>query len=416
VRALFRVGATAAAALLLLAGRARAGERGRRSVSNRAASASAFAQAETRPPSDGRDQARQQAEPAPPARDGEEPEEPELGPPAETPRPTSEEAPPTAPTPDAAKKEGADRGAQSEGRAPAQSEAQRPGREASEPDEEDLAARALQRSLVQRGALLLPVWGFEIVPGLSYGHVSQDTFTLLQAGDRVVTVGDRRRSHQLTGILTSRLGLPWDLQVEASVPVLRAWTDELLGGQRNDAFGSGLGDPRFSVTRQLVRARKALPDLLITGMWKPQVGSSPFNARPGRTALGTGFPEVGATLTATKASDPLVFLASASYTAALSVNTRQGALDPSDTWGLGAGAILAVSPETSMSFLLDLHYKPEDRLNGKSAPGSDQTVAVLQLGVATVVSPRALLNFTLGIGLTEDSPNLQLGISVPLRF
>jgi hypothetical protein len=32
-------------------------------------------------------------------------------------------------------------------------------------------------SLVQRGALLLPIWGVEVVPGFTYGHTSQDGVT-----------------------------------------------------------------------------------------------------------------------------------------------------------------------------------------------------------------------------------------------
>ncbi|MFL5298970.1 MAG: hypothetical protein ACJ79R_01340 [Anaeromyxobacteraceae bacterium] len=344
-----RLGAIAAAVLLLLGGRAEAKDRGARTA---------------------------------------EPEEPQLDPPAQGPRETPREAQPA------------------------------PARGAREPeDDEDLAARALQRSLVQRGALLLPVWGLEIIPALSYGHTSADAAaTVSTASGTLVTLALRRRSHQLTGLLTSRLGLPWDLQVEASVPVLRAWTDGLLGGLRNDAFGSGLGDPRFSLTRQLLRARGAWPDLLVTGTWKAQVGSSPFDAGQGQLGVGTGYDAIGATLTGSKASDPLVFLASASYTANLGVNTNQGRRKPGDTWGLGAGAILAVSPETSMSFLLDFHYKPEDRLRGSAALGTDETVAVLQLGLATVASRRALLNFTVGIGLTADSPDFQLGVSLPLRF
>jgi hypothetical protein len=69
-----------------------------------------------------------------------------------------------------------------------------------------------------------------------------------------------------------------------------------------------------------------------------------------------------------------------------------------------------------MSFLLDFHYKPEDTLDGKAVLASDETAAVLQLGVGMVVSRRVLLNFTVAMGLTADSPSLQLGVSAPVRF
>ena len=143
---------------------------------------------------------------------------------------------------------------------------------------------------------------------------------------------------------------------------------------------------------------------------------SPFDASAGAFGLGTGYPAIGGTLTAVKTADPLVFIASATHTTNLEVTTKDGRRKPGDSWGLGGGAILAVSPEASMSFLLDYHYKPEDTLDGKPLLGSDETFAVLQLGVGMVVSRRVLLNFTVAMGLTADSPNLQLGVSAPVRF
>jgi hypothetical protein len=349
------------------------------------------------------------------------------------PRPAGKGEPPKAPAPSEPRREapatpapprdeGANRAPGAERRARGEHEPGRPARGAAAPgdDDEDAAAHALQRTLVQRGALLLPLWGVEIGPAVTYGHTSDDTFVTVAGaseGAPPTTLGVRRRTHQLAGVLTARVGLPWDLQVDASAPVLRVWSDVTVGGSvRSNAFGTGLGDARVSLTRQVLRARGALPDLLVAATWKSRAGSSPFDARPDVVGLGTGYPAVGATLTAVKTSDPLVLLASASYTANLGVTTKQGRREPADTWGLGGGAILAVSPETSLSFLLDTHYKPEDRLGGKAVIASDETFAVLQLGLGTIVSRRVLLNFTVGVGLTADSPDVQLGVSMPVRF
>jgi hypothetical protein len=325
-----------------------------------------------------------------------------------------------APAEGARKRESAPR---SEGRAPspAGSERKEAGSGGGDEDEE-AAARALQRTLVQRGALLLPVWAVELVPALQYGHGGDETVaTLPPSGTSpATTLAVRTRTHQMIGSLTLRLGLPWELQAEASAPVLRAWNDVALtgpgGAGRSDATGIGLGDPRLSLTRQIFRAHRSIPDVLITGTWKPAVGTSPFDAAPGRVGLGSGYDAVGGTLTASKASDPLVFVASATYLANLTTRTNLGRRDPGDTFGMGAGAVLAVSPETSLSFLIDFRFKPEDRLNGTALIGTDLTEGVLQIGLATVVSRRALLNFSVGVGLTPDAPRLQLGVSVPLRL
>src|SRR5437867_7249260 len=127
-------------------------------------------------------------------------------------------------------------------------------------DEEDIAARALERTLVQRGALVLPAWTAEVALGLTYGHTSQDTVATIVNQGTATTVGVRRRSHQLTASLTSRLGLPSDFQLEASVPASRVWSDvAVAGAARNDAFGFGLGDPRFSLTWQPIHGGSSWP-------------------------------------------------------------------------------------------------------------------------------------------------------------
>jgi hypothetical protein len=333
------------------------------------------------------------------------------------PKPSGGSPPATQPQEDRVK-----RPPSSERSAPGKRESGTPGQRTTtsgdDEEDEDMTARALERALVQRGALVLPAWAFEIAPGITYGHTSQDTVaTVVDQAGTATTVAVRRRSHQLTASLTARLGLPWDFQLEASVPGERVWSDVAVAGAvRNDSYGLGLGDPRLSLTWQPIHGGSSWPDFLITGTWKPKVGSSPFDASAGAFGLGTGYQAIGGTLTAVKTADPLVFVASATHTANLAVTTKDGRRKPGDSWGLGGGAILAVSPEASMSFLLDFHYKPEDTLDGKAMIGTDETAAVLQVGVGMVVSRRVLLNFTLAMGLTADSPDLQLGVSAPVRF
>jgi hypothetical protein len=289
-----------------------------------------------------------------------------------------------------------------------------------EDDEADLAARALERALVQRGALLLPIWGFEIAPAFTYGHTSQDTFaTVPSASDPTspTTVGVRKRMHQLTASLTARFGLPLDLQIEASIPASLVLSNvTVAGAASSDASDFGPGDPRVSLTWQVIHGGSVAPDIFLAGSWKPRLGSSPFDAKPGQLGLGTGYDAIGGTVTAVKSADPLVLLANAGYTANLAVGTKLGRRNPGNAIGVGGGAILAVSPDTSLSFLLDFHYKPDDTLGGKAVPGSDETVAVLQLGLGRVLSRSVLLNVTAAVGLTADSPNFQLGVSLPVRF
>jgi hypothetical protein len=223
--------------------------------------------------------------------------------------------------------------------------------------------------------------------------------------------------HQLSGSLTARLGLPLDLQVEASMPASFVVSDlTVAGAADSNATGFGPGDPRFTLTWQMVRAGDFVPDILLAATWKPRVGSSPFDGSASQLGLGLGYSSIGGTVTAVKSADPLVLLANVGYTDNLPVTTKEGRRNPGNSFGLGGGAILAVSPDTSLSFLVDFRYKPDDTVAGKSVPGSDETTAVLQIGLGRVLSRRVLLNINAGIGLTADSPNFQLGVSMPIRF
>jgi hypothetical protein len=70
--------------------------------------------------------------------------------------------------------------------------------------------RALERTLVREGALVLPPWTFELTPQFSYAHWDsvQDPFI---------------RNSYSAG-LSFRMGLPWTSQVTVSVPGTREET------------------------------------------------------------------------------------------------------------------------------------------------------------------------------------------------
>jgi hypothetical protein len=45
-----------------------------------------------------------------------------------------------------------------------------------------------------------------------------------------------------------------------------------------------------------------------------------------------------------------------------------------------------------------------------------QTSGILNMGLGYRISPKTTVNFSVGIGLTPDSPNLIVGMNVPLNF
>jgi len=75
---------------------------------------------------------------------------------------------------------------------------------AATPSDDQELERALERTLVREGALVLPKWGFQVTPQFSYAHWDkiQDPFI----------------SNTYSGALSVAMGLPWQSQISVSVP------------------------------------------------------------------------------------------------------------------------------------------------------------------------------------------------------
>jgi hypothetical protein len=117
-----------------------------------------------------------------------------------------------------------------------------------------------------------------------------------------------------------------------------------------------------------------------------------------------------------KRQDPLVLFGTASYTALLERRHGDADIDPGDAVGLKLGTILAASPRTSIRGGFELNRGGHTKVNGTEIPASDAALATLQFGLATLLSKRSLLDIELKVGVTPDSPDFALAVSVPVRF
>lgn len=137
---------------------------------------------------------------------------------------------------------------------------------------------------------------------------------------------------------------------------------------------------------------------------------------PRHPLAGQRFPLVQAALTAVKRQDSLVFFGTASY-AYIFERERNGVeVKPGDSIGLKLGSILAASPDTSLRAAFDFTRSGRARLAGSPVAGSDATAAILELGMAALLSAKTLLDLELGIGLTPDAPDFRVRVALPIRF
>jgi hypothetical protein len=284
--------------------------------------------------------------------------------------------------------------------------------------DEDVELQALSRTLVQRGGLVLPPWRAEFIPSVAYSNRVVQGLALAPTPEGVPTVADQRlRDDELHATAALRLGLPWASQLQVQVPYAWLRQSRSLGdGTHGVNEGSGIGDVELALSHQFLREGGWRPDLVGGLSWRFATGRDPFRTAVAGVATGSGAEELRARLTAVKSSDPLVFFGTLSYAHALLQHESFGKLQLGDAIGLDLGALLAVSPETTLSFGLSQEFRSRTQIDHVGSPGTDTTAASLQLGVDRVLTPNILLDVSLGVGLTRDAPDYALQISLPIRF
>jgi|APTNR8051073442_1049403.scaffolds.fasta_scaffold00757_19 hypothetical protein len=295
--------------------------------------------------------------------------------------------------------------------APAPAPAPAPG--AVEVDEQ-AAERALERTLVAGGALLLPAGQAEIEPSFTYTRRENDLSPVLidvGGGDLALTNPNVERN-ELTPALGFRVGLPWDSQVELSIPYNFVQQDEIVdaGAARftSDGWGNGIGDLRVGLAKTLLREGVVRPDLIARVTYNTGLGERDDNDIP----LDGGFSAVSGQLVALKRQDPLAFVASGFYQKTFDDND----FNPGDQYGFNLGAFLAASPETSLRFQFQTTYVDDIDVDGRTLSDSDRVEGIFVVGASSILGRGVLLDIAGGIGLTDEAPDYFISISLPIRF
>jgi hypothetical protein len=275
----------------------------------------------------------------------------------------------------------------------------------------DEGARALERTLVREGGLVLPRKVFEIEPRFQYTYRGIQGLNLVTINGVAQVAQQDLRANAFEASVAIRAGLPGSFQVEARLPYV--WIDQnrATGGAVTESERvSGLGDVELGLSKQLATARRG--GVLGALVWKSATGEHEL----GRLSPGSGFPHLQLALTAIAREDPLVFFVTPSYTWVYKRERNGVDVDPGDGIGLRAGTVLAASPETSLRATFELARFAATRIDGVAVSGSDTLGAILEIGLSKVLSRRTLLDVGLGIGLTPDAPDFRLRLALPMRF
>lgn len=283
-------------------------------------------------------------------------------------------------------------------------------------------------------SVLLPPGAIVIDPSLQYSHHSRHRiaisgFTLFEAiviGR--IAVSDVKRDI-LQAAVTTRFGILPRLEGELKIPYLYRSDSEVTGARTAEAKtkttdGYGLGDIEGALSYHLIKATESVPDIIYNIRAKSHTGKSPYSLRPdargefNKLPTGSGHWGISSGFTAMKTSDPAIFIASLSYywNIKRSVGGIFGTVDPGDSIEYALGVAYALSEKLSLSTMYQQRFVSKTRQNDKPVEGSSLNAVTLSFGASYAASKKSSVNFTLGIGLTVDAPDVQMTLSMPFRL
>jgi hypothetical protein len=308
------------------------------------------------------------------------------------------------------KSSGPEQGSQVNSPTPTDQQARAPGLVIAD---ESMAERALERSLTRAGALLLSPGVFELEPRLTYSRQEDTSPGFVISGSSVIASQTELNSDSISASMILRYGLPSDAQLEIGLPYQWRKTETVTNVNfapinASTQSGSGAGDVRVTLAKTLLRGESQQASVIGRLTWDTDSGKSSANG----VSLGGGYNDVQGALTFIKRQDPVVFLGGLSYQRSFEKDTVQ----PGAIVSASFGSYLALNPQTSMSFSLNMAYQQETRFAGNPLAGSDRTIGTFCIGGSTLISRATLLNLSIGIGLTRDASDFSVTASLPMRF
>jgi hypothetical protein len=319
--------------------------------------------------------------------------------------------------------------------------------------------------IFQQPGVLTPKGKFIMEPAYQFGYSSVDRVALV--GYTVIPailIGliDARQVRTTTqvGWLTTRYGLSNRLEVEVRVPYVYAHEDvtsrEIFTGSATDkAFGNsghGVGDIEATARYQL---NVGGPDKAYYVGWlrvKSNTGKDPFQVTtdcvqrcvenvigqvdlaatgtglPLTQPVGTGFWAIQPGVTWLYPTDPVVFFGNFSYLynvprddvtrkILLGGTENLGKVKLGDIVDVSVGMGLSLNEKASISIGYDQSFVGATKQNNHNVPGSTKIVlGTLLIGGSWRFSDKRTLNFTLGVGVTRDTPDATVTVRVPMMF
>lgn len=307
--------------------------------------------------------------------------------------------------------------------------------------------------IFEQPGVLTPRGKAVLEPAMQFGYSSSSRvsvvgYTIIPA----ILIGllDVReiKRNTVTPSLTARWGLTNRAELELKLPYVYRYDTVLSrpinsGASRDELFssrGHGIGDVEATGRLQLNDGGADSPYFIGTLRLKSRTGKDPFevltdtidstrvsNELQKDLPTGSGFYTVQPGLTVLLPADPAVFFGSISYQynvkrSGVVMNTTSGPqalgeIKPGGVIGFNFGMGLALNDRSSFSVGYDHAAVGKTKINGAYALNSVWTqLGTLLIGYSHRLSPSTSLNVSVGVGVTRDTPDVQLSVRMPISF
>jgi len=284
--------------------------------------------------------------------------------------------------------------------------------------QQTLTAVDKQYSLIRRNQ-------FAVTYDVTYSYVGEERIvTDLANGSATLFNIENTSSHSITNTFSVDYGLLDNLTGNITMPFISRYSDNNL----SNGASNSLGDLALGARWQPFEAKRDRPGFTLTSNLRLPTGRSPFKIIAGSgEATGSGVAAVTGGVSVNRIVDPVALFGSLNFTASApaknlwQVNGTRilTRVQPGTSVGFGMGFAYALSYgiSTTLSFQQAISAGSKLRFaDGLEAKTHMQTSSILNMGLGYRISPKTTINMSVGIGLTPDSPNMTVGMNMPLNF
>lgn len=238
------------------------------------------------------------------------------------------------------------------------------------------------------------------------------------------------RGHTIRNTISLDVGVKDNLTANFSVPLVSKFTYT----EGSNEFHNRFGDMNVGVRIQPMANSRSAPNMTVSASVGLPTGRSPYAGIDSNASTGSGTYSGTVGVNLSKVIDPVALFGSANVTLSLPARNLEQRVPnttkmlrevyPGQTFSFGAGFSYALSYNitTTLSFQQSitggtrLVYEDTDTGEMSDRKTASSNSGMLNFGLGVRVSPITTMNFSVGLGLTSDSPDFSLGMNMPLNF